>query len=308
MTISINTDLIRQFELALNPADMDKTKIPVKVLGYGEISTVFQLEGQPELALKRMPLFKTETEADTYIRQYREYCNYLKTAGIQLPEDNLIKLNIPNRPVVVYIGQKQLSADSFGHHLIHQLDQTHFSDFLARVCEEIGKIWKFNQENAPEIELAIDGQLSNWALKDHDPGSLYYIDTSTPLFRLKGEEQLDPELFLQSAPSFLRWIIRLLFLKDVMNRYYDQRQVFIDLAANLFKEQRADLVPLAITVINNHLSDATQALPYEEVEKYYKEDRLIWTLFLAFRRFDRWLKTRLLRQRYEFLLPGKIKR
>ncbi len=308
MTVSIDTDLIRQFERVLNPANMDKIDIPVKVLGYGEISTVFQLEAQPELALKRMPLFKTETEAHIYIKQYRDYCNHLKSAGIQLPEDDLIALNIPNRPVVVYIGQKQLPAESFGHHLIHRLDQTHFSDFLVHVCEEIGKIWKFNQDNAPEIELAIDGQLSNWALRNHDPDALYYIDTSTPLFRFKGKEQLDPELFLQSAPPFLRWIIRWLFIKDVMNRYYDQRQVFIDLAANLFKEQRADLVPLAITVINNHLSDATQALSYEEVEKYYKEDRLIWSLFLAFRRFDRWLKTGLLRQRYEFLLPGKIKR
>jgi hypothetical protein len=39
------------------------------------------------------------------------------------------------------------------------------------------------------------------------------------------------------------WIIRLLFLKDVMSRYYDPRQVTIDLIANFYREQRADLVP-----------------------------------------------------------------
>ena len=44
------------------------------------------------------------------------------------------------------------------------------------------------------------------------------------------------------------------------------------------------------------------------VEKYYKEDKLIWSLFLAFRKLDRWLKTVLFRKRYEFILPGKIKR
>ncbi|MFQ6611661.1 MAG: DUF6206 family protein [Fidelibacterota bacterium] len=308
MDIQINNDLIEQFELALNPADMSSTKIPVRILGYGEISTVFQLEPQPELAFKRMPLFKTPEAAETYMAQYRQYCDHLKSAGLHLPDDTLITINPPERPVVVYIGQQQLSVESFGHHLIHHLNSGGFSNFLARVCEEIQKIRLFNQQNQPEIELAIDGQLSNWALKTGDTDSLYYIDTSTPLFRINGEEQLDPELFLQSAPSFLRWIIRWLFLDDVMNRYYDQRQIFIDLVANLFKEQRADLVPVAITVINNYLPDTTQALSFEEVEKYYKEDRLIWSLFLTFRRLDRWLKTKIFRSRYEFILPGKIRR
>jgi hypothetical protein len=137
---------------------------------------------------------------------------------------------------------------------------------------------------------------------------LYYIDTSTPLYRKDGQEQLDPELFLQSAPSFLRWIIRLLFLKDVMNRYYKPRQVYIDLAANLYKEQRPDLVTLTLDIINRHLSNDLEPLTAREVEKYYKEDKLIWTLFLAFRRLDRWLKTKVFRKRYEFILPGKIRR
>jgi len=44
------------------------------------------------------------------------------------------------------------------------------------------------------------------------------------------------------------------------------------------------------------------------VEKYYREDKFIWTLFLALRRMDRWLTTTIFRKRYEFILPGKIKR
>jgi hypothetical protein len=35
---------------------------------------------------------------------------------------------------------------------------------------------------------------------------------------------------------------------------------------------------------------------------------MLWRLFLAFRRIDRWLKTRLLRRRYGFILPGRIQR
>ena len=137
---------------------------------------------------------------------------------------------------------------------------------------------------------------------------MYYIDTSTPLYRKQGKEQLDPELFLRSAPSFVRWIIRLLFLKDVMNRYYVPRMVYTDLAANLYKEQRPDLIPLTIDIINCYIPDAQPPLTAKEVERYYREDKFIWTLFQALRRLDCWLTTRLLRKRYEFILPGKIRR
>jgi hypothetical protein len=137
---------------------------------------------------------------------------------------------------------------------------------------------------------------------------MIYVDTSTPLHRIEGQEQLDPELFLQSAPSFLRWIIRWLFLSDVMNRYYNPRSVYIDLTANLYKEQRPDLVPETIQIINRYITDDLGPLSVKEVKNYYREDKIIWTVFLAFRRLDCWISTKLLRRRYEFILPGKIKR
>jgi len=171
--------------------------------------------------------------------------------------------------------------------------------------QEIQKVWIFNKKHQPELEIALDGQLSNWVrLEDQ----FVYIDTSTPLFKIQGKEQLDPELFLKSAPSFLRWIIRLLFLQDVMDRYYDLRSVLLDLAANLYKEQRQDLIPSTLDVINDHLGSKDKVIDEQEVEKYYKEDKLIWTLFLSFRRIDRWMQTTLFRRSYEYILPGKIKR
>ena len=56
------------------------------------------------------------------------------------------------------------------------------------------------------------------------------------------------------------------------------------------------------------MGDAMDPLTVGEVEKYYREDKFIWALFLFLRRLDRWLTTKLLRKRYEFILPGKIKR
>jgi hypothetical protein len=163
-------------------------------------------------------------------------------------------------------------------------------------------------EKKPLFELALDGQLSNWVFPENLSGELYFIDTSTPLFRKNGIEQLDPELLLQSAPGFLRWMLRLFFLDDVMNRYYDKRQVCIDLAANLFKEQKPELLLLTVEIMNSMFFGKDKPLSAGEVEKYYRTDRMIWALFLAFRRIDRFIKTKILMKRYEFILPGKIKR
>ncbi len=97
-------------------------------------------------------------------------------------------------------------------------------------------------------------------------------------------------------------------LDDVIGRYYDKRKVLIDLIGNLFKEQQADLIPLFLEVANEKTADLIDPLNKEEVDSYYKEDKMIWTLFLALRRADRFITTKLLRKRYEFILPGNVKR
>jgi len=147
----------------------------------------------------------------------------------------------------------------------------------------------------------------------NDGSILTYLDTSTPLFRIDGEEQMDPELFLRSAPSFLVWILRLLFMQDVVDRYYDLRQVVVDLVANFYKEQRPELIPDLVDVANSFFAGEAADLDLapiseKEVRAYYREDALIWTLYLSMRRLDRWLHTTLLRREYPYILPGKTKR
>ena len=307
--MDIDKDLLYRFENGLDPQNIKDSSIPASVIGFGEISTIFQISDNSDVAFKRMPLFSDRISAEKYKHQYHEYCDKLIEAGVKLPEHETIILQAPKRPVVFYIAQKQLPADRFAHRLIHALNPMNTCRLIEQVVSEISKIWRFNRSSRPSLELSIDGQLSNWAcLEKGAETEIIYIDTSTPLYRKNGVEQLDPELLLQSAPSFLRWIIRWLFLKDVMNRYYDQRLVYIDLAGNLYKEQRPDLILDTIDIINQRLSDNLKPLTMEEVKKYYREDKLIWTLFLAFRRIDRWLTIKLLRKRYEYVLPGKIKR
>jgi hypothetical protein len=306
--VSVDRDLLLRFERGLDPKHPEVSPVAATLLGYGEISAIFEIAGAEGAACKRLPLFTERGQAEAYENLYREYCRHLKEAGLALPEDSTAILETEGRPVGLYIIQRRLPDERFGHRLIHSLDNLQVMRLLELIVRKIAAVWDFNEKNRPALELAIDGQISNWVWPDESSPRLLYVDTSTPLLRKEGTEQLDPELFLKSAPSFLRWVIRLLFLKDVMNRYYVPRLVYTDLAANFFKEQRGDLVPAALEIINAAPPPAVPPLTYREVEKYYKDDKTIWKVFQSFRRFDRWLKTGLFRKRYEFILPGKIQR
>jgi hypothetical protein len=255
-----------------------------------------------------MPLFRNIASAERYAGQFLEYCNLLAESGLKLPESGTVIVALPGRPVVLYIAQKILPPERFAHKLIHVLNPDETGKMMEKILSGIELVWRYNEEKKPLFEFALDGQLSNWVVPGNVQEELYFVDTSTPLYRKNGVEQLDPELLLQSAPGFLRWVLRLFFLKDVMNRYYDKRQVCIDLAANLFKEQKPELLPMTVEIMNRIFFGKEKPLSAAEIEKYYRTDRMIWSLFLAFRRIDMFIKTKILMKRYEFILPGKIKR
>lgn len=306
--MNIDTDLLQRFEAGIDPQHLERSDVPAALIGYGEISAIFRLDDAP-VAYKRMPLFSDRTEAEAYADMYREYCDLLGQAGLVLPETETVLVEIPDRPVTLYIAQEMLPSERIGNQLLHSLEPEAALDFVERVVEEMKKVWAFNETVAPDLEIAIDGQISNWALMEiQGKERIVYIDTSTPFIRKEGAHQLDPELLLQAAPGFLRWLVRWLFVADVLNRYYEPRLVLTDLAGNLFKEQLPDLVAPVIDTVNRAMADAMEPLTVEAVEKYYKEDKFIWALFLFLRRLDRWLATKMLRKRYEFILPGKIKR
>ena len=321
--MQINVELLKEFERGLDPSRPEESKIPAKVLGYGEISTVFEIkeESQKNLAYKRMPIFKYQEEVDHYERIYNEYNRILNDEiGINVPPCGFASFVSDKGNIVSFDVQEKLPSESFGNKVIHTLNGKDVTTFFITVLRQLRRVWDFNKENA-SLEIGIDGQISNWAIRDFDPNSphidpetqLYYVDTSTPFIRKSGEEQLDPELFLRSAPSFLRWLIRWLFLEDVMTRYYDFHLVVVDLIANLYKEQRPDLIPGLTQAANEFFADEAKSLDIapitpKEIRSYYRQDALIWTLFLALRRLDRFIHKRILHKPYVYILPGKIKR
>jgi len=313
MTLSLSQlDQLREFERQLDPQKPERSKIPARVLGYGEISTVFEIEtaGLRGLALKRLPSFVNQIEIEKYTATFVEYNRLLEQdIGLQLPaRDYAIVTNAKGRPVF-YIVQQKLPAESIGNRAIHLLSHEQVQSLVRRVLRHARQVWDFNRRQN-RIQVAIDGQISNWSI---DGESLRYVDTSTPLFRIDGIEQLDTELFLRSAPSFMVWILRAFFLKDVVNRYYDFHRVAVDLVANFYKEQKPELIPDVIQTANEFFAGEAQELNIapltaKEVNAYYKEDALIWSLYFNMRKVDRFLRLRLLHGEYPYILPEQIKR
>lgn len=323
-TLNVNIELLKQFEKGLDPRFPEKSAIPARVLGYGEISTVLELGmgRERDLAYKRLAMFKTEEEARNYQTLYKEYVEVLQArVGLRVvPSDTIRLIDENTGRITVYIVQEKLPAEAIGHKAIHRLPPDDVRKLVLAVLRETRKVFNFNREHKGELEVGFDGQISNWAIVGFEPESpelakeveLVYFDTSTPLVQKSGEEQLNPELFLRSAPSFMVWIIRLLFLEDVMTRYYDFRKVVVDLIANFYKEQRPELIPALVDTVNEFFSDEIREGGFEpvtekEIRAYYREDAWIWRIYLAFRKTDRSLH-RLLGKDYPYVLPGKIKR
>ncbi len=321
--MQVDIELLKEFERGLDPAHPENSKIPARVLGYGEISTIFEIQAgtTKDLACKRMPIFKTPEEVAQYEILYQDYNEVLsKELGINIPEWGFASFTSEAGNIIAFDIQRKLNPDSIGNRAIHILNTEGVRTLFVLVLRELTKVWKFNAAN-PDRALGIDGQISNWAIDVFDASRpqvsgasrLLYFDTSTPLMKKNSRERLDPELFLRSAPSFLVWLIRWLFLEGVMTRYYDARLVTIDLIANFYKEQRPELVPGLVQAANEfYASEGTSLginpLTEKEIRSYYKEDAMIWVLFLAFRRFDRWLHKYILHKPYIYILPGHIKR
>lgn len=311
MIPEVDPELLRRFEAGLDPARPEAGDIPARVLGYGEISCIFALEEAPGLALKRLPPFPDDASWQAFRVAVERYVGELERLDIRtLPFRWCEAARDPGR-IIVYMVSPILPAERFGNRMLAGVpaDRDALAELLDPIVGAYVRIARHNREH-PELRIGFDGQISNWCF-DRPGEDPVYIDLATPLLRVEGRELLDPELFLQAVPSLLRPLVRRLFLAEVLDRYYDLRLVLVDLLANFHKEGEAAKIAPALAAIERSLAAAKmEYLPIApaEIDRYYREDARIWTIFLALRRLDRWWTTRLLRRRYEFILPGRIER
>jgi len=320
--MKVNIELLKELERSIDTFNPEKGKIPIKILGYGEISLVFEILDDPQhLAYKRIPIFDNEKQVKRHIWAYNEYNRILiNEIGLNLPQFDTVWFKDENGKIQFYCVQEKINPDSVGNKVIHNVTKKELETLVRLSMREMYKVWNYSRKNNI-IDLGLDGQISNFAVIDYDSNNpkvnndstLYYLDTSTPMFRINGKEAMEAELFLKSAPSFLRWLLKALFLEETVGRYYDWRKVTIDLVANFFKEQKPELVPILIRLVNKFFKEEANEfginpITLTEVQKYYKSDANMWVVFQSFRKFDRYIKTKLMRKKYDFYLPGKIER
>ncbi len=320
--MKIDIEVLKKLEKSIDTSDPEKGEVPIKILGYGEISLVFEIVGDPEqIAYKRIPIFENEKQVNRHIWAYNEYNRILiQDVGLNLPNYDVAWFRDNEDKIQFYCVQEKISSESVGNRVIHDLSTEDIETLILLVMREMKKLWVYSK-NHETIDIGLDGQISNFAIIGYDPNNpiiekdtkLVYFDTSTPMFRKNGIEAMDAELFLESTPSFLRFIVKAAFLDEVVDRYYDWRLVTIDLIANFFKEQRSELIPVIIRQINKFFKEEAsefnmKPITFEEVQKYYKNDKMIWVIFQNARKIDRFIKTKLFKKKYDFYLPGKIKR
>jgi hypothetical protein len=236
---------IQNIEQLLDPVRPTQSVENIEIIGYGEISTVFgvSFDDGSSWACKRLPIFSSAEESRNYIQLYKKYNQLLQSIDLSLPLFEGIDVVGHDGHFVNYLFQQRLDASSICNKVLFKIPQQTQILLMELVVKEMAKVWFFNQSDSG-IEIGLDAQLSNWAIKNYDAANpkitpdteLLFIDTSTPFIRENGEEQINGRLLLKSAPGILQPLLAKLFLGDVIGRYYSFRDVIIDLLANLYKE------------------------------------------------------------------------
>lgn len=304
--------------------------LQIKILGIGEITTTIEVLGEgslrrrhPEsgqwvrLAVKKAPSFPTRSGAEKYQSLCYEYEQFLSARlGIKTPFAEHKLMPGKNGRWLVYNLQERLPSESIACLLIQVASQEMIERVFLRLLQEMKKIFLWNHSH-PEYLLGFDGQIPNWAfirfgpshpvIEENEP--LLYIDTTTPLIRGEGKEQLDTEIFIKSIPLILRPIVRRTLLQQVLDRYYRPRDVVLDLIASFITHHRGDLVPRMVELANQGMGKEIPELGLEpfsakEILSYNRKDVLIWKFFRQMKRLDRFITEKIFGKSYEQRLPS----
>lgn len=308
--------ILEEIERRLDPSNPTAQR-GVRVLGYGEVSAALTLEALPGRVCKRMAGIRDLAATQRYERLVEEYLEILRRSGLRVAETRTVTVQVPGRRPVVYLLQQHLGTEGLGNTLLREADDGTLLECVDSVLASIFHVWKANRERTDGLELAVDAQLSNWhfTVTAAGVGTPMLFDVGTPYVRRGGTYLIDPEIFLAAVPPLVRAYYRRARAVDrYLDHYFEPRLAALDLLGNFHKEGRPDRVPAAAERVNAwlaaHAADFGSASRVDpgEVAGFYARDAKDLELFLKLRRLDRFLRTRLLRSRYDFVLPGVIRR
>lgn len=296
---------IAAIEAGLDPAHPELSG--VKVLAYGEISATLILPDPlfDGVVAKRMTGFPDTVTAAAYIDLVEGYCLDLAEAGVSVVQTSAVPVPRSGRAPAVYLLQPQLSAEHLGNFLLGTVDDAALTGATLAALSAVDAALSGGGSGQ---ELAVDGQLSNWWFGDGPDQPPTLIDVGTPFVRRDGVHQLQPRIMLAAVPPGVRsWYLWRQAGEKYMDDYFDRRLVGLDLLGNFIKEGASERIPVGLDAVNEWLA-GEGPVSADEVQKYYDDDAATLELFLRARRADRWLRTKALRGRYDFVLPGRVNR
>jgi hypothetical protein len=301
-------------EQRLDPVDPESGG-RVRVIGYGEISVALEVAVLPGLVCKRMSGYADAASASAYLDLVGTYLAELAAAGVAVVDTEVIPVRRPGRPPVVYLVQPRLDPTTLGHSLLHSADDTTLAGAIRRALDTVAALARRTAARTDGVEVALDGQLSNWSFPDDSHTSApILVDIGTPMLRRHGRHAMDLEVLLAPVPPGLRAYYRRRGLVEAyLDDYFVPRTVALDLLGNFHKEGAPERIEPATQVVNDWLSaedlpGPRKPITVPEVEAYYRDDADLLALYLRLRRMDRFLRTRALRRRYDYVLPGSVQR
>ena len=305
--------LLGRTEQGLDPGDPEADGA-VSVLGYGEVSVALTVAALPGHVCKRMSGFADAAAVDTYVQLVAAYLAELRSAGVTVIDTQPVPVERMGRAPVVYLVQPQVPAATLGTGLLHDADDHALAAAIRAVLGSVARLAEHTAQRTDGLEVALDGQLSNWSF-DGAPGSdPVLIDVGTPFMRRSGGHLIDREFLLAPVPAGIRaYYRRRRLVEAYLNDYFVPRLVGLDLLGNLHKEGAADRIGLGIEVVNDWLATSGVPGPHDpigaaDVDAYYRKDADLLALYLRLRRMDRFLQTRALRRPYDYVLPGHVAR
>ena len=308
-------------EQALNPADPEAGG-HVRVLGYGEISAALTIDALPGLVCKRMAGYRDGASISAYMDLIEQYLAELADAGVLVAPTLPVPVRREGHRPVLYLVQPQMDSATLGHTLLLTADDETLAAALRQVLHTVAELAASNAARTDGVEVAVDGQLSNWSFgtaaltaEEARPAGTrpMLLDVGTPFMRRNGRHLLDVEVVVAPAPPGIRALLRRFVADSYQDDYFVPRTLALDLLGNFHKEGASERIGLGEGVVNEWL--ATTDLPgprdpihIDEVARYYRQDARLLELFLSTRRADRLIRTKVLRRPYEFLLPGPVTR
>jgi hypothetical protein len=305
---------LERFETSLDPARPAASG--AEIVGYGEVSTVFAVPDLPGRLCKRMAGFRDEAAARDYVAVVRRYLACLAEACVRVAPTDVVPLAVGGRRPVVYLLQPRLDPACMGNQLLRSADDAVLRACLDRILAHVCDLARANRARSDGRAVTVDAQLSNWYFEPEGDGvgPPLLVDVGTPFMRLHGVDEVGTGLFLAAVPPLVRaYYRRTRAVERYLDAFFDPRRLLVDLLGNFHKEGRPDRLALAIDHVNRFFAEraadlGVRAILRPDVDRYYANDAAVLELFLRARRLDRFVRTRLLRRPYDFILPGRIRR